>query len=133
MAEIIATPVNNAGTNINDESNYFPIVIGSDGSFTITNSGTAAAACRITIIPRFDIMRLVIEGLSDEPIVMTRIMGGQLLVIDGINRVVTVDGVNAFENYDAWELPRLQPGVNTIKITNADTMALSIEYQPRYI
>lgn len=133
MAEIIATPATNVGTNINDESNYFPIVIGSDGSFTITNSGTAAAACRITIVPKFDIMQLEIEGLTQEKITMTKIMGGQLLIIDGINRTVTLDGENAFENYDAWELPRLQPGVNTIKITNADTMALSIEYQPRYI
>ncbi len=133
MAEIIATPANNAGININDESNYFPIVVGSDGSFTITNSGTAAAACRITIVPRNDIMLLVIEGLSQEKITMTRIQSGQLLIIDGINRTVTLDGENAFENYDGWELPRLQPGINTVKITNADTMALSIEYQPRYL
>lgn len=134
MSEIIATPAQtNAGTNINDEATYLPIIIGSDGSFTITNSGTAAAACRITIVPRNDIMRLEIEGLSKEKIVMTRIRAGQLLVIDGIDRVVTLDGENAFEDYDAWELPRLQPGVNNIKITNADTMALSIEYQPRYI
>lgn len=133
MAEIIATPVNTTGMNLNDESNYFPIVIGSDGSFEIVNSGTAAAACRITIVPRFDIMQLEIEGLTQEKITMTKIMSGQLLIIDGINRTVTLDGKNAFENYDAWELPRLQPGVNTIKITSADTMALSIEYQPRYI
>lgn len=134
MAEIIATPADvNAEFNINEENTYFPIVVESDGSFTITNSGTAAAACRISIVPRNDIMRLEIEGLSQDKIVMTRIRSGQLLIIDGIDRVVTLDGVNAFEDYDGWELPRLQPGVNHIKITNADTMALSIEYQPRYI
>lgn len=134
MAEIIATPAEvNAEFNINEENTYFPIVVESDGSFTITNSGTAAAACRISIVPRNDIMRLEIEGLSQDKIVMTRIRSGQLLIIDGIDRVVTLDGVNAFEDYDGWELPRLQPGVNHIKITNADTMALSIEYQPRYI
>ena len=133
MADIIAEEVVNSTTYIENESIYFPIIIESDGSISITNSGTAAAACRITIIPKNDIMLLTIEGLSEEPIQVDRIQHGQLLIIDGINREVTLDGENAFEKYQGWEFPKLQPGLNKVKITNADTLALSIEYRPRYI
>lgn len=133
MADIIAEEVVNSTTQIENESIYFPIIIESDGSISITNSGTAAAACRITIIPKNDIMLLTIEGLSEEPIQVDRIQHGQLLIIDGINREVTLDGENAFEKYQGWEFPKLQPGLNKVKITNADTLALSIEYRPRYI
>lgn len=133
MAEIIAQEAVNSAINVEDGSSYFPIIIESDGSISITNSGTAAAACRITIVPKNDIMLLTIEGLSEEPIQVDRIQHGQLLIIDGMNREVTLDGENAFEKYQGWEFPKLQPGLNTVKITNADTMALSIEYHPRYI
>ena len=131
--EIIAEEAVNSATNIDNGNSYFPIIIESDGSIPITNSGTAAAACRITIIPNTDIMLLTIEGMSDEPIVMERIQRGQLLIIDGINREVTLDGENAFESYQGWEFPKLQPGINHVKITSADSMSLAIEYQPRYI
>ena len=133
MAEIIAEEAVNSVIDIEDGSSYFPIVIESDGSISIVNSGTAAAACRITIIPKNDIMLLTIEGLSEEPITVDRIQHGQLLIIDGIDRKVTLDGEDAFEKYQGWEFPKLQPGLNSVKITNADTMALSIEYRPRYI
>lgn len=118
---------------IKDDISYFPIIIDSDGSLSITNNGTAAAAARLTIVPKNDIMLLSIEGMSDDIITMEKIKAGQLLIIDGINKEITLDGENAFELYNGWEFPKLQPGVNKIKITNADTMALSIEYQPRYI
>lgn len=117
-----------------DNKKYLPIIINSDGSsFSVTNNGTAAAPCRVTIIPKNDLMLLTIEGLSEEPITMEKIQKNQILIIDGIDRAVTIDGENAFENYNAWELPKLQPGVNNIKISNADLMTISIEYQARYI
>lgn len=117
-----------------DNKKYLPIIIGSDGSsFSVVNNGTAAAPCRLTIIPKNDLMLITIEGLSKEPITMERIQKNQILIIDGIDRVVTIDGVNAFEQYNGWELPKLQPGINNVKITNADLMVISIEYQARYI
>lgn len=133
MAKIATVAVEDLTTEINDEAQYFPIIFESDGTLSITNSGTAVAAARLTIVPKNDIMLLTIEGMSEEPITMEKIKAGQLLIIDGINRDITLDGENNFENYHGWEFPKLQPGVNRIKITNADRMALSIEYQPRYI
>lgn len=117
-----------------DNKKYLPITIGPDGSsFSIINHGTAAAPCRLTIIPKNDLMTITIEGLSEEPIQMEMVQRNQVLIIDGIDRVVTIDGENAFKSYNGWELPKLQPGVNEIKISNADLMTISIEYQARYI
>lgn len=135
MTEIIAQEVvQTTSSFLNEEVKYLPIIIGADGtSFSIINNGTAAAPCRITIIPKNDIMLLTIEGLSEEPIQVEKVMKGKILVIDGIDRKVTLDDENAFEIFTAWEFPKLQPGENNIKITNADLMTLNIEYQPRYI
>lgn len=112
---------------------YFPIVFSSDDSFSIVNNGTAAAPCRLTVIPQNDVMLMTITGLSDEPIKMNQVKSKQILVIDGINRTVTLDGKQAFDKYDAWEFPRLMPGTNTISITNSKTSDINVEYQPRYI
>jgi len=85
-----------------DNKKYLPIIINSDGSsFSVTNNGTAAAPCRVTIIPKNDLMLLTIEGLSEEPITMEKIQKNQILIIDGIDRAVTIDGENAFESYNA--------------------------------
>ena len=123
-----------APSPINEENKYYPIVIDADGkTFTIANNGTAAAPCRVTIIPKNDIMLLTIEGLSEEKIEIQKIKSRQILILDGIDRKITLDNADAYDIYDGWEFPKLQPGINTIKVTNADLMTLSIEYQPRYI
>ena len=121
-----------SNTDLLDKT-YFPIAFDNNGDFVITNSGTAAAPCRLTVVPQDDIMRLEITGLSDQPIVVQKVKRNMILVIDGIDRTVTKDGSPAFEDYDAWEFPRLLPGENKISITNAATTGISIEYQPRYI
>lgn len=118
--------------DINNKT-YLPIVFSSDNSFSIINNGTAAAPCRLTVIPQNDVMLMTIIGLSDEPIKMNQVKSKQILVIDGIDRTVTLDGVEAFDKYDAWEFPRLLPGTNDITITDSKTATVSIEYQPRYI
>jgi len=55
--------------DINNKT-YLPIVFSSDNSFSIINNGTAAAPCRLTVIPQNDVMLMTIIGLSDEPIKM---------------------------------------------------------------
>ena len=92
-----------------------------------------AAPCRVTYIPKNDVILFVLEGLSKEPIKIEKIYAGQVLVIDAIDKVVTIDGEDAFFKYDAWELPTLQPGNNIITCTAIGTSIVSIEYQPRYI
>lgn len=114
--------------------NYYPIEFDATGAkFTITNNGTAPAPCVITFIPKVDFIRLEIEGLSDEPIIVSNVKTGQVLVIDGENRTVLIDDKEAFSHYDAWEFPKLQPGQNHITIKNGVQASISIEYNARYI
>lgn len=114
---------------------YYPIVVNAGTStFTVVNDGTAAAPCRLSLIPRNDVILMTIEGLSEEPIKLSRIYAGSNVILDGINKTFTIDGIDSFEYFDGWELPRLKPGTNTIFITSADTMTeISLEFQPRYL
>ena len=114
--------------------NYYPIQIDvADSSFTITNGGTAPAPCKITIIPKVDFMTLTITGLSDSPINVSQIKTGEVLVVDGENRQVLINDRDAFSHYDAWEFPKVQPGINKVSITNALQATIQIEYDTRYI
>lgn len=117
-----------------DNENYYPIEFNDTGNgFIITNNGTAPAPCVVTFIPKVDFYYLTIEGLTEEPIKMSQIEVGDILIIDGENRTVTVNGENAFDRYDAWEFPKLQPGINNVTIQNGVQADISIEYNPRYI
>lgn len=114
--------------------NYYPIEFDDAGSsFIITNNGTAPAPCVITFIPKVDFIRLEIRGLSKEPIIVSNVKMNQVLVIDGENRSVLLDDKEAFDHYDAWEFPKLQPGQNNITINNGVQASISIEYNARYI
>ena len=114
--------------------NYYPIEFDETGAnFAITNNGTAPAPCVITFIPKVDFIRLTIEGLSKDPINVANVKMNQVLVIDGENRKVLLDDKDAFDHYDAWEFPKLQPGQNNIKINNGVQASISIEYNARYI
>ena len=133
-SNIVAEEATSVASSFNQEATYSPILIEDDGeSFSIVNNGTAAAPVRVTIIPKNDIMLLEIKGLSKESITMEKIQAGQILVIDNIDKKVTIDDVDAFEYFNGWELPYLSPGTNEIKITNASQMTINIEYQPAYI
>lgn len=117
-----------------DNIQYYPIEFDATGSiFNIFNNGTAPTPCVVTIIPKVDFLKVVIEGLSETPITFTGLKTNQTLVIDGEERSVTVDGEDAFANYDAWEFPKLQPGANQITIVNGTSATISVEYSANYI
>lgn len=117
-----------------DTAQYYPIEFDSTGrSFNVYNSGTAPAPCVVTFIPKFDFLKLEIQGLTEEPIIFTGLKTNEVLVIDGEEKTVTVDGINAFDRYNAWEFPKLQPGMNQIIIENGVSASISVEYNARYI
>lgn len=117
-----------------NEIQYYPIEFDDSGSvFIVSNSGTAPSPCVITIIPKVDFLHLVIEGLTESPINFTGLKANQVLVIDGENKTVMVDGQDAFKNYDAWEFPKVQPGINQVIIEQGTQASISIEYNANYI
>lgn len=116
------------------DDNYFPIQFDKNGErFTVINSGTAPAPCILTFIPKVDFFTLTIEGLSEEPIVVHRVLAGSTLIIDSESRTVTINDEDAFDRYEAWEFPKLQPGANEVIIKDGVQAAIQIEYAPRYI
>ena len=134
MKQIIAEKVPAGTSLLSSEKTYIPITVSPDNSsFTIHNNGTAAAPCAVTVIPDNDIMRLEITGLTEEPVIVSALKRGDTLLIDGVRKCVTINGVDAYDKYDGWEFPKIKPGKNQIKITNASAMLINIEYQPRYI
>lgn len=134
MKNVIAPEVNYVSPLVINKT-YYPIEIKSGHtSFTVHNGGTAAALCRLRFTPINDALTMTITGLSEEDIVMTRIMAGDLVIIDGINKTVSINGTEAFDHFEGWEFPKLQPGDNTITMTAADEMTvIEIEFQPNYI
>lgn len=112
--------------------NYYPITFDGD-SFTVVNNGTAPAPCKITIIPQVDFVVLTIEGVSEKPISVSSLHANDVLVIDGENRAITINDAPAFNNYNGWEFPKLQPGVNEISIVNGAHIQISIEFNARYL
>lgn len=111
---------------------YYPIVF-SNGSFTVSNSGTAPAPCKVTIIPKVDMNTITIKGLSKEQIILYNLQADQEVIVDGETGDFTIDGLSQFDKYEAWEFPKLQPGVNEIEISNSNQLSIAIEFQARYI
>ena len=112
--------------------NYYPITFDGD-SFVINNNGTAPAPCKITIIPQIDFVVLTIEGVSEKPIKVSHIKVNDTVIIDGENRIITINDAPAFNNFDGWEFPKLQPGENRITIPNGAHIQISIEFNARYL
>lgn len=114
--------------------NYYPISLSEEqSSFSVVNTGTAPSPCVLTLIPRVNQVAITISGLSREPIVITGITANDVIVIDGENREFTINGNLAWDKFSGWSFPRIEPGTNTITITNAYMMAIEIAYNARYI
>lgn len=112
--------------------NYYPITFDGD-SFVIINNGTAPAPCKITIIPQVDFVLFTMTGLSKKPITISHLQANDVLVIDGENREITINENSAFDRFDGWEFPKLQPGENRVQINNGTQIQISIEYNVRYL
>lgn len=112
--------------------NYYPITFDGD-SFVIINNGTAPAPCKITIIPQVDFVLFTMTGLSKKPITISHLKANDVLVIDGENREITINENSAFDRFDGWEFPKLQPGENRVQINNGTQIQISIEYNVRYL
>jgi phage-related protein len=134
MKNIVLIPVNYI-SNYQTNKQYFPIKISSnDTSFTVENGGSAPTPCKLSFSLLNDQLRMTISGLTKEPIIMKNLLRSDSVVIDGINKTITINGKISFDHFDGWEFPRLMPGLNTINMTNAGTLNLiEVEFQPRYV
>lgn len=116
------------------ENNYYPISLNGDGTgFSVVNTGTAPTPCVLTIIPRVNQLSITINGLSKEPIVISNVNANDVIVVDGEERTFTINSEVAWEHFNGWTFPHLEPGTNEITITNASMFAIEVAYNARYI
>ncbi len=99
---------------------------------TINVPGNEETPAIVEITPSVGIIDIVLTGLSDEPMTIRILTGGKKVIIDGEEGLVTVDGVNKFNDTDMWEFPRLKPGANTITVSR-NNVDISIKFKPRWI
>ncbi len=99
---------------------------------TIKYSGTSATPCILSITPPSVLSTLTITGLSEKPIIINHLESNKEILIDGELGKVTCEGNNKFDDYDAWEFPRLLPGENTVTL-DSDICQVTITYKPLYL
>lgn len=100
-----------------------------DTTYIFNVDGNQVTPAMVEIIPNIDLINLTLEGLSEDPIVLKNLKGGETINIG--NGKVTAGGKSKINDVDMWEFPRLKPGQNTIKINKANC-DINIKYKPRY-
>lgn len=106
-------------------------------SFTVNNPGNIVSPCRVEITPRSGAASIQLTGIcrdsftgEDLPVTVKDLVTNKTVVIDGLTGLVTQDG--AAKEVDAWELPSLKPGSNTITCNNS-YMTIKVIVTPLYI
>ena len=100
--------------------------------FTINNIGTDVTPAILEITPNINIANITIEGLADDPIIIKNLNVNKKIILDGELQKITVDGINKFSDTEMWDFPKLNPGINLIKV-NRNTSNIKIKYKPRFI
>lgn len=106
-------------------------------SFVVNNPGNIISPCRVEITPRSGAGSIQLTGIcrdsftgEDLPVTMKDMVTGKTVIIDGLTGMVTQDG--AIKEVDAWELPSVKPGANTITCNNS-YMTIKVIVTPLYI
>lgn len=100
-------------------------------SKTINVPGNLPSPAIIEITPIIDMVDIIISGFGDS-FTIKSLQANQKVIVDGESCLVTQAGANKFSDYDGWNFPVLQPGSNTITISNTNCI-VNIKYKPRWI
>ena len=111
------------------------------GEISLKVKGTTAAPIIFTLTPiASSIVEVNVGGITSQPCKLIDIPANYSLVIDAENNkveLVAKDGSEvkpAIDCYtNCWEMPKLQPGKNTITLDYVTGYNVSISYRPRYI
>lgn len=96
-------------------------------SQTIDVKGNTKTPCTYEIRPTTSIIDLEINGIKVHTVPINSI-----LIIDGEQCLITLNGANKFMDTELDEFPYLYPGVNTININNTNC-EVKIKYKPRFV
>lgn len=94
-------------------------------SWVFEAKGNQTVPCHIEIVPDMGYAEMKLT-LNDKLFKINTIgSDSMLLIIDSEKGIVTLDGDNKIEDYESWELPYLQGGLNTLSINGAPTVKIS--------
>lgn len=106
-------------------------------SIAVNNPGTLLTPAIVEITPVINLASLTITGLvrdrytgTDKPIVISNLINGSKIIINGETGMATQGGVNKFSEVSLWDLPTLEPGENTVTV-DKDVQTM-IRFKPIY-
>lgn len=100
--------------------------------FAINNIGTDVTPAILEITPNINLANITIEGLADDPIIIKNLNVNKKIILDGELQKITVDKINKYGDTEMWDFPKLNPGINLIKV-NRNTCNIKIKYKPRFV
>ena len=107
-------------------------------TLTITNDGTVATPCAVTISPINAVTEVTLTGIAfrpltgeDRPITVRNLTKDDPVTLDGETCLITSgSGTNRFADVTLTEFPALIAGTNIISC-NSDQVSLLVAYTPR--
>ena len=106
---------------------------------SITNPGNIQTPFTLEITPKGDIGELTITGVcrdrytkEDLPVKIRNLKTGKMVLIDAESELITEDGLLKSADVDIWEVPSLEPGANTIGLSNAN-VDVTVKYRPYFM
>lgn len=107
------------------------------GSLTVNNPGNIISPCIIEITPAFGAASIELTGIcrdsangDDLPVTIKDLTTGSQVILDGITGLIT-EG-DALKEVDAWALPSMLPGENTITCSS-NQMNITVKVMPMYM
>lgn len=95
-------------------------------STEINCSSTVDTSCIIRIVPESPLENITVYGITVSNV-------SDPVIIDGIAKKVTMNGINKFPDTDLTEFPLLHPGINTISVSDSSSAIITVEYYPTFI
>jgi len=86
----------------------------------------------LTISPEVDMDSFTIEGLTEDPIVISNLSAAVSVTIDGRDGTAWERGVSKGADVDLWEPPALRDSVAALKFSRGDAL-VTVDYWPVWL
>lgn len=96
--------------------------------YTFENIGTISSGLRIIVVSSVEKQSVIVNGIT-----VDNLLSNKYYVIDGINGIVTEDGINCYAKTDLLEFPKVEPGTNAFRISTLENMEVYIEFYPVFM
>ncbi len=98
---------------------------------TVMREGARTTPVILTVLPANDLGEITVEGLTDDPIVISNLTAGVPVTIDGRDGTAEENGINKGRDVSMWEPPTLKTRETTVR-WSAEA-AVTVEYWPIWL